>query len=103
MKNSLLGKTGACEIKTIEINEYGSAPEILELSYYAKMPDLPPNEVLIQNKAACVNPIDALKRIGFGRTIFAKKRPRTFQWILGSDAAGVVEKVGERVTRGGKW
>ncbi len=49
--------------------------------------------------ATSVNPIDVMKRNGYGRPIFEKKRQRKFPWILGNDTAGIVEKVWKKVNK----
>ena len=85
-------------MKAVEINAYGTV-NVLKLNENVPVPDIAPNEVLIHNRASSVNPIDTLKRTGYGRSIFVKKRRREFPWILGNDAAGVVTKTGRRVTK----
>ena len=85
-------------MKAVEINTYGTV-DVLNLKENVPVPDPAPNEVLIQNRASSVNPIDTLKRTGYGRSIFVKKRRREFPWILGNDAAGVVTKTGRRVSK----
>lgn len=85
-------------MKAVEINAYGSV-DVLKVNENVPVPDIAPNEVLIHNRASSVNPIDTLKRTGYGRSIFAKKRRREFPWILGNDAAGVVTKTGKRVSK----
>jgi len=85
-------------MKAVVINAYGPV-DVLKLNADVPVPDIAPNEVLIHNRASSVNPIDTLKRTGYGRSIFVKKRRREFPWILGNDAAGVVTKIGARVSR----
>lgn len=85
-------------MKAVEINAYGPV-NVLKVNQNAPVPDIAPNEVLIHNKASSVNPIDTLKRTGYGHSIFVKKRRREFPWILGNDAAGIVTKTGKRVSK----
>ncbi len=67
-----------------------------EVLYIAQLPKpLPgPGEVLIQIKAAGINPGEAAIRQGYMKKLF----PSTFPSGQGSDVAGVVEAVGEGVT-----
>jgi NADPH:quinone reductase-like Zn-dependent oxidoreductase len=66
---------------------------------------LKPNEVLVQVKAASLNPIDALMTEGFGSVLlkslkkFNKSKLAEFPVILGRDFSGVVVKKGAQVTR----
>lgn len=66
---------------------------------------LKPNEVLVQVKAASLNPIDALMTKGFGSVLlkslkkFNKSKLAEFPVILGRDFSGVVVKRGAQVTR----
>tara|TARA_B100001123_G_scaffold93199_1_gene107295 strand:- start:13388 stop:14431 length:1044 start_codon:yes stop_codon:yes gene_type:complete len=82
----------------IPISRYGSS------SVFQQINDLPiprinRNEVLIKIKSTSVNPIDLMKREGYGKTIFEKQRKQLFPWILGSDVSGIVIEVGSKVTR----
>ena len=85
-------------MKAVEINGYGHVG-VLSLNENAPMPRIGPREVLVQNRASSVNPIDALKRTGYGRSIFNKKRRREFPWIMGNDAAGLITQIGEKVSK----
>jgi len=85
-------------MKAVEINEYGPV-NVLKVNESVPIPDIAPNEVLIHNKATSVNPVDTRKRIGYGRSIFVKKRRREFPWIMGNDAAGVITKIGKKVSK----
>ena len=58
-------------------------------------PEPKDDQLLIRVIAAGVNPVDALIRSG----MFAKEGNRAFPIIPGGDIAGVVEKVGSRVTK----
>ena len=66
---------------------------------------LKPNEVLVQVKAASLNPIDAMIPQGFGSVLFKSLRKinkselTDFPVILGRDFSGVVVKTGAQVTR----
>ncbi|HYY35950.1 MAG TPA: NADP-dependent oxidoreductase [Candidatus Binatia bacterium] len=80
-------------MKAIVANEYGG-PEVLK---YQDMPRPEPKEdqILIRVIAAGVNPVDAMIRSG----MFAKYEKDVFPIIPGADIAGVVEKVGSKVTK----
>jgi len=79
-------------MKSIIINKYGG-PEVLEYSEMPK-PVAGPGEVAIKTKFAAVNPADWKVRKGKLKLITGKKFPK----ILGIEASGIVEEVGEGVT-----
>jgi len=74
-------------MKAIRVQEFGP-PEVMRL---AEIPDLRPgpNQLVLRVKAAGVNPVDSYVRSG----TYARKPALPF--TPGSDAAGVVESVGE--------
>jgi len=78
-------------MKAIRVHKFGG-PEVLQLD---DTPDLTagPGQVLVQVRAIGVNPVDTYIRSG----VHAVK-PQ-LPYTPGSDAAGVVESIGERVTR----
>jgi NADPH:quinone reductase-like Zn-dependent oxidoreductase len=78
-------------MKAIVIHEYGG-PEVLK---YEDIPRPEPKEdqLLIRVIAAGVNPVDGMIRSGMFNG------NRAFPIILGGDAAGVVEKVGSKITK----
>lgn len=77
-------------MKAIRLHEFGE-PEVMRLEdIELRAPG--PGEALINIKAVGVNPVDTYIRAGL---FYAKELPFT----PGSDAAGVVEAVGEGVTR----
>ena len=59
------------------------------------MPGIGPHDIIIRVKAAGVNPVDWKIREG----LLQGRLPHEFPIIPGWDAAGIVEKVGEQVTR----
>ena len=79
-------------MKAIVIHEYG-APNVLK---YEDVPRPEPKEdqILVRVVAAGVNPVDGMIRSG----MFANEK-RAFPVILGGDVAGVVEKVGSKITK----
>lgn len=74
-----------------QFHSYGG-PEVLEIDE-APEPHAGPGQVRITVRAASINPVDWKVRAGF----MADFSPLTFPAIGGSDAAGVVDEVGEGV------
>ena len=79
-------------MKAVVIHEYGG-PEVLKFEDIPR-PEPTDNQLLVRVIAAGVNPVDGMIRSG----MFAKER-RAFPIILGGDIAGVVEKVGSKITK----
>jgi NADPH:quinone reductase-like Zn-dependent oxidoreductase len=78
-------------MKAIRFQQYGR-PEVLRYEECDR-PRPRPGEVLIEVKAAALNPIDAEVRKGRMRILTGRRFPRG----LGSDMAGTVVEVGSRV------
>ncbi len=78
-------------MKAIRVHEFGG-PEVLKLEE-AGNPSAAPGQIVIDVKAAGVNPVDTYIRAG--TYTFKPSLPYT----PGMDAAGVVEAVGQGVTR----
>ena len=78
-------------MKAIRVKEFGG-PEVLRLE---EVPDPKPGagQVVVRIKAAGVNPVDTYIRAG----VYPRKPP--LPYTPGGDGAGVVESVGEGVTR----
>ena len=79
-------------MRAIVIRAYGG-PDVMKLENVAR-PEPAEDEVLIRVVAASMNPVDVAIRKGY----FAKL-VGGFPLIPGMDAAGVVEKVGNKVTK----
>ncbi len=79
-------------MQAIQAPDYGS-PEVLELKKVSQ-PQPNADQVLIQVKAAGVNPADWKYLSGFAK----QWMPLKFPWTPGLDGAGVVEAVGANVT-----
>ena len=79
-------------MKAIVYRQYGG-PEVLELAEVSE-PKVAQNSVLIQVKAAALNPADSVLQAGLGDSIM----DAWFPVIPGWDVAGVVERVGPGVT-----
>ncbi len=80
-------------MQAVVITRFGG-PEVLKLTDL-RDPVIGDDEVLIDNKAAAVNPIDA--KIAEGTSFVCKKRAGDpFPWTLGFDCAGIVIKAGSK-------
>src|SRR5262245_37266639 len=80
-------------MKAVVIHEYGG-PEVLRYEDIPR-PEPKDDQLLIRVIAAGVNPVDGMIRSG----MFDKDGNRFFPIILGGDIAGVVEKVGSKITK----
>ena len=80
------------KMRAIVIHGYGG-PEVLKLED-APRPEPADNEVLIRVVAASLNPVDVAIRKGY-----LAKLVGNFPLIPGMDAAGIVEKAGNKVTK----
>jgi NADPH2:quinone reductase len=78
-------------MRAITVSEYGAAPAVTELPD----PKAGPGQILVKIRAAGVNPMD--RAIAEGQ--WQSMMPAVFPLILGADLAGVVEAVGEQVSR----
>lgn len=89
MRNAKCAEGFSMDMHAIRYHEFGD-PSVLKLEKTERLsPDA--DEVLITTRAIGVNPCDTLRREG----LWGDELPL----IPGSDVAGVVERVGERVTR----
>ncbi len=80
-------------MKAIQYKAFGKS-DVLELIQVAK-PRIQENEVLIKVKATTINPLDMKIRSGDMQKIM----PVPLPFIPGLDAAGIVEAIGNKVTR----
>src|SRR5213596_1675558 len=80
-------------MKAIVIHEYGG-PEVLKYEDVPR-PDPKDDQILVRVIAAGVNPVDGMIRSG----MFAKYEKAAFPMIPGADVAGIVEKVGGKITK----
>ena len=80
-------------VRALLLTEYGG-PETINISAVEK-PVAGPDQVLVRVHAAGVNGLDWKVREGYVRDAFPLKLPT----VLGIELAGVVEAVGENVTR----
>jgi alcohol dehydrogenase len=80
-------------MKCAFITGYGG-PDALQYGTLAP-PDFGPRDMLVQVKAASINPVDYKIRQGMLKHIIKYRMPL----VLGQDLSGVVTKVGEKVSR----
>ena len=80
-------------MKAIAINDFGGQDKLQLMDL--PLPEIRPGEILVKVRAAGVNPVDWKIRQGYLKDLFTHE----FPVILGWDAAGVVKKVGNDVTR----
>src|SRR5881628_56971 len=79
-------------MKAMVIHQYGG-PEVLKYEDVPR-PEPKDDQLLVRVIAAGVNPVDGMIRSG----MFAKGGNGAFPMILGGDIAGIVEKVGSKIT-----
>ena len=80
------------------INSYGNS-SLFEFSELILNTPLASKDIKINVKATSVNPIDVMKREGYGKSIFEKQRKELFPWVLGTDVTGTILEIGDKVTR----
>ncbi len=83
---------GNYQMKAVIINKYGNVDE-LKMENIA-IPEIADDEVLVEVKATSVNPIDWKLREGY----LAEGIPLKFPIVLGWDVAGVITRIGQKVT-----
>jgi NADPH:quinone reductase-like Zn-dependent oxidoreductase len=87
------GQSETPSMKAVIMHAYGG-PEVLKLEQVAR-PECRDDEILIRVVAASVNPVDVAIRKGYLAELVGNR----FPLIPGMDAAGVVEKIGPKVTK----
>lgn len=80
-------------MKAVRIHAYGNA-DMLRYEE-APIPDVAPDDVLVRVVAASVNPVDWKIREGYLKQMIPYQFPLTLGW----DVSGVVEAVGQKVSR----
>lgn len=81
-------------MKAFMLTGFGRAPEFADVA----KPEPGPGEILVRVHATSVNPVDHMIRSGF----FRAAQEYRFPAIFGRDVAGVVDSVGDGVTRFGE-
>jgi NADPH:quinone reductase-like Zn-dependent oxidoreductase len=89
----VLAQSNKATMKAIVIHQYGGV-DVLKYEE-APRPEPKENEILIRVVAASVNPVDAAIRQGYLAKLIGNKLPL----IPGMDAAGVVERIGAKITK----
>lgn len=85
-------------MKAVEINKYGAARDVLRLNPDAPVPKPGADEILIENHATSINPVDCAARSGYGQNFFSRLGWGGLPMILGRDASGIVVATGADVT-----
>src|SRR5215208_7699994 len=80
-------------MKAAQITRYGNTSEVIEIRQ-TSTPNLSPGKVLVEVKAAGINPIDWKIRQGYMKQMIHLQFPST----LGMDFSGVIIQVGEDVS-----
>jgi len=80
-------------MKAIVIHQYGG-PDVLKYEDVPR-PEPKDDQLLVRVIAAGVNPVDGMIRSG----MFAKGGNGAFSTILGGDIAGIIEKIGSKITK----
>src|SRR5437762_6472311 len=84
--------SASAKMRAIVVHAYGG-PEVMKLEHMAR-PEPAEDEILIRVVAASINPVDVAIRKGY-----LAKLVGNFPLILGMDASGIVEKIGNKVTK----
>ena len=79
-------------MKSAQINKYGSS-EVIEINQNTPEPTISSGKVLVNIKAAGVNPVDWKIREGY----FQQMIQLQFPFTLGMDFSGIVKEIGEGV------
>ena len=83
-------------MKSIQINRYGGS-DVIEVKNSASAPNPSSGKILVNVKAAGVNPADWKIREGY----FQQMAPLQFPSTLGADFSGVIKQLGEGVSNSG--
>ncbi len=83
-------------MKSAQIKRYGGS-DVIEINQTTSIPNLAAGDILVEIKAAGINPIDWKIREGYMQQMI----PIQFPSILGMDFSGVIKQVGERVVSSG--
>ena len=93
LPNFAAAESATSTMKAIVIYGYGG-PEVLKYEDVPR-PEPKAEQILIRVIAAGVNPVDGMIRSG----MFAKDGNGAFPMVLGGDIAGVVERLGNKITK----
>jgi alcohol dehydrogenase len=80
-------------MKSAQISRYGSS-EVIEINQNTPSPIISPSKVLVELKAAGINPIDWKIREGYMKQVISLQFPST----LGMDFSGIIKQIGEDIS-----
>jgi NADPH:quinone reductase-like Zn-dependent oxidoreductase len=80
-------------MKSAQISRYGSS-EVIEINQNTPSPIISPSKVLVELKAAGINPIDWKIREGYMKQVISLQFPS----ILGMDFSGIIKQIGEDIS-----
>jgi alcohol dehydrogenase len=80
-------------MKSVQIARYGNS-DIIEINQNTPSPNLSPGKILVDVKAAGINPVDWKIREGYMQQMISFRFPST----LGMDFSGIIKEVGEDVS-----
>jgi alcohol dehydrogenase len=80
-------------MKAMQINNYGGS-DVISINDNVPIPKVPPGKVLVEVKAAGVNPVDWKIREGY----FQQMVPLEFPTTLGTDFSGIIKELGENAS-----
>jgi alcohol dehydrogenase len=80
-------------VKSAQITRYGNTSEVIEIRQ-TSTPNLSAGKVLVEVKAAGINPVDWKIREGYMQQIIHLQFPST----IGMDFSGIIKQVGEDVS-----
>src|SRR5712691_6144639 len=83
-------------MKSIQINRYGGS-DVIEVKNSASAPNVSSGKILVNVKAAGVNPADWKIREGY----FQQMAPLQFPTTLGADFSGIIKQLGEGASNSG--
>jgi alcohol dehydrogenase len=83
-------------MKSIQISRYGGS-DVIEVNNAASVPNPSSGKILVNVKAAGVNPADWKIREGY----FQQMAPLQFPSTLGADFSGIIKQLGEGVSNSG--
>src|SRR5438067_13192481 len=84
------------EMKSVQINRYGGS-EVVEINQNIPEPPVSAGKVLVNVKAAGVNPVDWKIREGNMQQMIPLQFPST----LGADFSGIIKQLGEGISNSG--
>ncbi|MBJ7483665.1 zinc-binding dehydrogenase [Brevundimonas sp.] len=85
-------------MRAAQFSVFGAAPDVLKVLTDAPVPEIGPDDILVDNGATTVNPIDCAVRAGYGSAFFLREGLIRIPLIPGRDVAGVVAAVGANIS-----